>query len=1316
MSVIPEKFDIDDLLNRASKITGVKPVRPTNTPLSRDEDLAVRTIIGEAKGEGEKGWEGVADVIRNRAKQSGKPFADVVLAPGQFEPWSSRKKELESYDPNSPEFQRVARTVLPVLRGERRGPAGDATHFYGPASQAALGRRPPSWDNGKGIDIGNHRFFNLGYSGKGKHGTGLAPDFDYSDLLSRADKITGLSKQAAAPVEAPVALDYTDLIARASALTSAPNDPPVKPVAESPETIKAQIQSALDPKSPRAAVLTTEQEQNAPFADGQWVAVPQPNGTLWVNKAKARKLKLRTDKDIIQFVEKNPNAMARLIGKVDDVGDQTSQGPAVLTTAPNGTELSASIVTSPESAKKQAEIDQASFPGSQSQVVDAQGVVAQRLSAQPGIQEQFPGSGRETIPISSQGRKQAPAPRKAPKSGTVTVSAEIGAPVLDDARASEVPRAWTAGEKRKTDDEILQGSETVRVNLKGVPQEQKQAVAMTQAVSYLAKKYGATPEAVQAFLAREKFEEDSEAGDEAEITFDRNAIAELAGGREPVIQKYREQESENLFPLYEKVRDNQKPSDNIPAYQNDLEGQPDEDPLLTRARENVKTSMFGIQGGDYEADVEAEYQRLKKYSLTEAERAEATDPEKTKRATDLGLIGSLFSSLQGASGRSLEAIAGITKIAMPEEWNTALSKFGQKMGVATEEEAKAQPGILNKAVRLVGGLAGDTPRFLLLSRLPGGMVSMFAVDHGLQSVGRGDRPETVAGQVLKGAVTGLIFKGGTKLDRAIQAGTLSKIMGGVPLAEKTLLATRGGQQAVSKVFGIGGKIGAISAGSAYQVKLEGGTNEEAFEAAISNALLSLALEHHKDIRQGAKALSGKIFRAKMGDKTKTVTVDENGDIVELKKEVPNELVDVEVAIAGPNSPVYAKPEKNTIRVFDENGDPRSLAVPPKLTPLADEIRTLKAQQETVASRIYSGPDVFSMSDAEFKAFRQTPDYRKKEALGAQIEAKEAELIKAIDAKKPEIKQGGILEQKAERNTPVSQAQKTEPPQIKEESTAKTNTAAVPEKSTEVFAKNKVFTVDKIAEAREILRKKGTQFNTGIDPESFKALGTIGAGYVEAGARKFADFSKRMVEEFGEGVKKHLGELYGKIQEEHAFEGMEKGISRVGQSIEAKAIEKGLTRAFGETAEYDKITIKDQSAKMADLLTDPERVKKIIAGEEQLPSDIRGGSFIKAVEDAALKVGDVETLQNLAKSKLTSDTSIHAQELRTLAERDPDSVVSRLRDVQQAREKAVEKRLGRKTNLKEAKEKEVQEMRHVVKKAVTKKQTWSEFVQSISCGY
>jgi hypothetical protein len=128
----------------------------------QDLDMIVRTVYGEAAGEDPTGQAAVASVILNRARQSGKSPRDVVLAPNQFEPWSARRSELEGLDPNSPQYQAVLANIQSALSGE--DPTGGASHFYAPAAQKKLGRAAPSWDDGTGQDIGNHRFFTHGYA------------------------------------------------------------------------------------------------------------------------------------------------------------------------------------------------------------------------------------------------------------------------------------------------------------------------------------------------------------------------------------------------------------------------------------------------------------------------------------------------------------------------------------------------------------------------------------------------------------------------------------------------------------------------------------------------------------------------------------------------------------------------------------------------------------------------------------------------------------------------------------------------------------------------------------------------------------------------------------------------------------------------------------------------------------------------------------------------------------------------------------------------------------------------------------------------
>lgn len=147
-----------------------------------DVDRVVRTVYGEAANEPEVGQQAVAGVIMNRADQSGMTPSDVVLARGQFEPWGdpAGRARMEALDQNSPAYRRLASSVAPVMRREA-DPSGGAGHFYAPTAQAALGRPAPSWDDGTGQDIGNHRFFAHGYA-PGKAARPVSRDVAEADV------------------------------------------------------------------------------------------------------------------------------------------------------------------------------------------------------------------------------------------------------------------------------------------------------------------------------------------------------------------------------------------------------------------------------------------------------------------------------------------------------------------------------------------------------------------------------------------------------------------------------------------------------------------------------------------------------------------------------------------------------------------------------------------------------------------------------------------------------------------------------------------------------------------------------------------------------------------------------------------------------------------------------------------------------------------------------------------------------------------------------------------------------------------------------
>lgn len=93
----------------------------------------------------------------------------------------------------------------------------------------------------------------------------------------------------------------------------------------------------------------------------------------------------------------------------------------------------------------------------------------------------------------------------------------------------------------------------------------------------------------------------------------------------------------------------------------------------------------------------------------------------------------------------------------------------------------------------------------------------------------------------------------------------------------------------SKVLGEGVRVGTIGAGTFGLQKAEGASDEEALHAAASMVLFDIAMSA-KDY-SGVKALAGKIFRAKNGEKVGDYTVDAEGNLRSYGK-VDDAVVDV----------------------------------------------------------------------------------------------------------------------------------------------------------------------------------------------------------------------------------------------------------------------------------------------------------------------------------------------------------------------------------------------------------------------------------------
>jgi N-acetylmuramoyl-L-alanine amidase len=155
---------------------------------AEERDYLIRTIAFEASGEPEEGKSAVAHVILNRTLSGrwGDSIKDVVTRPWQFEPWMTRRREMQTLSPTDPSYQSAARIADAVLEGEMPDPTAGATHFLNPVIvRQRRGGSLPSWAHGNAHPIGRHTFYSPD-EGKAPQRAAL--------LWWKADSISGLSR------------------------------------------------------------------------------------------------------------------------------------------------------------------------------------------------------------------------------------------------------------------------------------------------------------------------------------------------------------------------------------------------------------------------------------------------------------------------------------------------------------------------------------------------------------------------------------------------------------------------------------------------------------------------------------------------------------------------------------------------------------------------------------------------------------------------------------------------------------------------------------------------------------------------------------------------------------------------------------------------------------------------------------------------------------------------------------------------------------------------------------------------------------------
>lgn len=170
-------------------------------------------------------------------------------------------------------------------------------------------------------------------------------------------------------------------------------------------------------------------------------------------------------------------------------------------------------------------------------------------------------------------------------------------------------------------------------------------------------------------------------------------------------------------------------------------------------------------------------------------------------------------------------------------------------------------------------------------------------------------------------------------------------------------------------------------------------------------------------------------------------------------------------------------------------------------------------------------------------------------------------------------------------------------------------------------------------------------------------------------------------------------------------------SKLGSSVEQKAIDKKLTEKLGDLPEYSSVSMKEQAAHATELLaSDEAKAVRIARGLEAPPSHILPESIYTAVENKALSDGNVELLRQLAQSTRVGEATAMGQRIRALAERDPDSAVTHIRQIAEARQAALEKRT--KTSVAKSVQKTAAEIKSNIKQPT--KTDWTMFVEELKC--
>ncbi|MFC4672645.1 helicase-related protein, partial [Dysgonomonas termitidis] len=154
-----------------------------------------------------------------------------------------------------------------------------------------------------------------------------------------------------------------------------------------------------------------------------------------------------------------------------------------------------------------------------------------------------------------------------------------------------------------------------------------------------------------------------------------------------------------------------------------------------------------------------------------------------------------------------------------------------------------------------------------------------------------------------------------------------------------------------------------------------------------------------------------------------------------------------------------------------------------------------------------------------------------------------------------------------------------------------------EKSSPAFgANNKLVSTERYEELKKRMRDKLNNLNIGIDPELF-AIGAEMAVYnIEAGARKFADFAGRMIDDLGDNIRPYLKAFYEGARQMPGMETIREEMDsfQIVNSFDVDSIRTGE-----EASPINREEIESFAGVLAnDILSRPESLEKYFNNDRQ----------------------------------------------------------------------------------------------------------------------